>query len=462
MGGALVRRVEALACPLIRWAAAAPVLPEPAMRRHLRPLAMATIAATLSLPASHAGADTTHARSTATSTAAPAPAEVVAARQYFFGAENVDPITGVVRPGEVHLSWVSVATFAAAVDGHVVLFDAYIHKQEDRPNYVPATTQDLVDLAPEAIFVGHAHFDHALDSGPIAAATGAVVVGTQSHCDQARASGGDAVRCEVVFSDLDDFGAVREFDVFDDVCTSAVLHVHSAAEPPDPDHDHTSNPVPIPDAGTVLLHPPGPGFMFDAAGDEGGTVLYQLRIGDFALTYHDSSGPLKEQAPQVFDVLRGLPQTDVQVGAILGFNQPFNGLRDPAMYIEALRPTVFVPNHHDFVTEYGSSDDFEPVLLGDLEAMGVETEVRFLYDPFDYVRPNLLSYRIDDARWDRGLASDACPKPRTAASLGAAPIAAAPAANAALPATGGGLGFLAMALAGFLAGRGRSRPGPQL
>jgi hypothetical protein len=148
----------------------------------------------------------------------------------------------------------------------------------------------------------------------------------------------------------------------------------------------------------------------------------------------------------VFDALRALPQTDVQVGAILGFNQITNGLRDPAMYIEAIRPTVFVPNHHDFVTEYGSADEFEPVLLAELEYYGApDTDVRFLYDPYDYVRPNLLSYEIDDARW-AGATEDRC-----LASAGR-PAGPAPAQGAvddhskgALPVTGGGL-----AIAGVL------------
>jgi hypothetical protein len=333
------------------------------------------------------------------------PPETVEARQRFFGAENVDSATGAVDAGEVHLSWVSVATFAAAVDGHVLLLDAYIHKEEDRPNYVPATTDDLVALAPEAVLVGHGHFDHALEVPRVAAETGAVVFGTAQHCAQAEAAADGPIDCRSLFDPAAAPGTVASFALADGVCSSALLHLHSAAEPPDPEHDHTNPVVPVPDAGSVLLHPPG--SLFGTDGDEGGTVLYQLRVRDFALTWHDSSGPLEENAPEVFDVLAGLPATDVQVGAILGFNQPFNGLRDPAMYIDALDPQVFVPNHHDFVTEYGSADDYEEPLRATLEDFDTDPEIRFLYDPFDYVRPNLLSFTIEDARW-AGPAADRC------------------------------------------------------
>ena len=340
---------------------------------------------------------------------APGDAAVIAARQKFFGAEHVDPSTGDLPRDEVHLSWVSVATFAAAIDGHVVLLDAYIHKEEDRPNYVPATTQDLIGLRPEAIVIGHGHYDHALRAPEIAAATGATIVGTQGHCDQAIAQAGQPLECVVVFDADSAMGDVTEFDLLPDVCSAAVLHLHSAAEPPDPEHDHTNTVTPIPDPGSVILHPPGTSTTVIAPGDEHGTVLYQFRIGDFTLTYHDSAGPLKENAPEVFDVFRALPRTDVQVGAILGFNQPTNGLRDPAMYIAAIDPQVFVPNHHDFVAEYGSSDDFEGVLLRDLDTYGVDPEVRFLYDPFDYVRPNLLRFDITAPR-GADAAGTPCPR----------------------------------------------------
>lgn len=359
----------------------------------------------------------------ATAAAPPAAdAETIAERQRVFGAENVDPRTGALPRDEVHLVWVSVSTFAAAIDGHVVLFDAYIHKEEDERAYVPATVDDLVALRPEAILLGHAHYDHGLLSGPIAAATGATIVGTRGHCDQARAETGEELRCVVAFEPDAAFGDVATVEVLPGVCSTAVLHVHSAAEPPDPDRDPTNPAVGVPDPGVVLEHPPGPSTTLVAPGDEHGTVLYQLRIGHFSLTMHDSSGPLKEQAPEVLDVLRALPPTDVQVGALVSFNNPTNGLRDAAMYIDALDPDLFVPNHHDFIGgEYGGADDYEPLLERELQDYDADPELRFLYDPYDYVRPNLLRFDVDAARWqDAG----ETPCGRAAGAARAAPVAA--------------------------------------
>jgi L-ascorbate metabolism protein UlaG (beta-lactamase superfamily) len=330
----------------------------------------------------------------------PASAETIAARQRFFGAENVHARTGALPRDEVHVSWVSVTTFAAALDGHVVLFDAYIHKEEDgKRNYVPATTQDLIDLKPEAIYIGHGHYDHALLSGEIAAATGATIVGTRSHCDQAAAQAGAPVPCVVAFEPGAAPGATADVDLLPGVCTTAVLHLHSGAEPPDPEHDHTNVVAPVPDAGRLLLHPPGPSATLVGPGDEGGTVLYQFRIGDFSLVFNDSAGPLKENAPEVYDVFRSMPQTDVQLGAIIGFNNFTNGLRDHAQYVAAFDPQVFVPNHHDFVFEYGAGDEIEEPLRRDFAFYGTDPEVRWLHDPFDYARPNLLRFDVNDDRW---------------------------------------------------------------
>lgn len=372
--------------------------------------------------------------------AAPAPAAVgtpppdlqatIAERSRFFGAENVDQRTGALPRDEVHLVWVSVATFAAALDGHVVLFDAYLHKGEQERAYVPATTDDLIALHPAAIFLGHGHYDHGQLAGPIAAATGATVVGTDGHCAQASADAGKDLACVVAFDDAAPFGTTKAISVLPGVCSTALLHVHSAAEPPDPSRAANGPAFGVPDPSLVLEHPPGPGTTLIAPGDEHGTVLYQLRIGHFSLTMHDSSGPLKEQAPEVFPVLRSLRPTDVQVGALVSFNNPTNGLRDAAMYAEALQPDLFVPNHHDFVGgEYGGADEYEGQLRRELQAYDVDPEIRFLYDPYDYVRPNLLRFDVTNPRWvDR---EAPCPR---AAGAGSARTASARVAEVAAPA----------------------------
>src|SRR3954466_3943576 len=52
--------------------------------------------------------------------------ETIAARQRFFGVDNVNPRTGAVRADRVIMSWVGVSTFAAAFNGHVIMLDGYL------------------------------------------------------------------------------------------------------------------------------------------------------------------------------------------------------------------------------------------------------------------------------------------------------------------------------------------------
>ena len=343
--------------------------------------------------------------------AEPLPRDTVEARRHFFGAQNVDAL-GRVRPDRVIVSWFSVASLALAIDGHVVLLDSYIHKSEDRPGYVPTTTEELVALRPEAIFIGHGHFDHAATAGPIAARTGALLVGTPEHCDQARSEAAAAgpevpIRCVAAVDRGAAPGQVRELrPLGDGVSVTALRHVHSDTEPPDGEgHETSVGTAPVSDPNLILLHPPGPSLIegLNPSGDEGGTVLYQFRVGNFSLAWHDSAGPLREQAPQLFDVLRRLPPTDVQFGTVLGFNDPTNGMRDPVDYLASIRPKLFYPVHHDFITEYGASKSLEGVFRREMARRGdLGAEVNWLYDPADYLRPRLATFEVDAPRFSDG------------------------------------------------------------
>ena len=118
--------------------------------------------------------------------------EVRAARERILGA-------GWDDPAEAKLWWFGVSSFVASLGGHLFFFDAWeivgLHA-----DYVPIGREELAELAPEAMFFGHGHFDHAGDAGYVAGRSGAVVVGSEEICatarEQADSDGnGDAVRC---------------------------------------------------------------------------------------------------------------------------------------------------------------------------------------------------------------------------------------------------------------------------
>src|ERR1700723_2540331 len=110
-------------------------------------------------------------------------AAMIAARQKIFGAANVNENNGKVREDRVVFSWLTNATFAAAMKGHVVLLDTFVTRLEVMPGRTPIVIQDLLDLKPEAIFLGHGHFDHADNAAYIAQETGAIIYATPETCD---------------------------------------------------------------------------------------------------------------------------------------------------------------------------------------------------------------------------------------------------------------------------------------
>jgi hypothetical protein len=114
----------------------------------------------------------------------------IAARQKFFGMENVDPWNGQVRPDRVIISWTTNASLAASIKGRVVLLDTYLNRLEVAPppgqpdlRRTPINVQEFVDLHPEAIFLGHGHGDHADNAAYIAKWLNIPIYSTPETCD---------------------------------------------------------------------------------------------------------------------------------------------------------------------------------------------------------------------------------------------------------------------------------------
>lgn len=327
--------------------------------------------------------------------------ETVALRERYFGAENVDA-TGAVRKDRVILSWVGVVNFAMAVRGHVVLLDAWVPRG-GTTGYVPSSPQELAALKPEAIFIGHAHFDHAADAVPIAVASGATLVGSADQCAEllSRITRPMPPRCVSGLPSGSAPGTRAPVDVLRGVGTDIFQSLHSAPAAPDLQDGLHVPVLPLPST-TQLEHPPTPqdlahivGVLPDA---EAGTVLYRFEVGDFSMVWNDSAGPLKEQAPAALERMRELRPVDLHVGAIQGFGQFTNGMRDIRQYIEAVGSPLFVPGHHDDwaagITTKG--ENYREPLRQELARIPAQRrpQVRFISDPADYVRPEILTFPV--------------------------------------------------------------------
>lgn len=326
----------------------------------------------------------------------------IRARQVFFGLDAVDPQTGDVRSDRVIFSWFGTSNFAVALNGHVVVIDTYFPSHNGR--YLPVDVDDLAALDPSHVFIGHGHFDHAQHVPDLVERTGAVVVGTPTHCAEVLRK--VVAECVEAIPDSAALGFTRELTLLDGVGITAVLHPHSAAELPafaDPNGPYVPT-VPPPNWQARVSNPPDPATLErdEYQAPEGGTILYQFRVGDFAVVHHDSTGPVKVGDP-VWQALRVLPSTDVQIGAVVNFGQLTNGMRDVRIYAEALEPRIFVPNHHDdWNPVLGSrGENYEGPVRAELDKIEADRRpvIRWLYDPYDYVRPGVLTFDPDAPVW---------------------------------------------------------------
>jgi L-ascorbate metabolism protein UlaG (beta-lactamase superfamily) len=391
------------------------------MRRCLKPLAAAIFCAGVALGV---GAQPAAGIPTGGPTSV---AATIKARQHMFGFENVNPANGDVRRDRVIISWLTTTTFAVAANGKVFMLDGYIDDDQvvEPParKRTPTGLQELVDLSPEWIFIGHGHNDHTAYIANVAYRTGATIFGAQEHCDGMQVDAGRqfgagaTVKCTALLAAGVPIGtAAMNLAVLKPaLCLNVMRHLHGAATPPD-----TSIPFngiefrDGEDPREFELWGTGP-VQYPAVRASGGggslSVLYQFTVPGpraFSFSVYDSVGPYKELAPELIPALRAWPATDLLIGAVSGANNPTNGMRDAAIYIRDIQPKVFVPSHHDESQRRrgaagNSGEWWKRNLLTSMTNIGIpaaeQPEVRWLNDPYDYIRPSLLTFDPSSARW---------------------------------------------------------------
>lgn len=365
-----------------------------------------------------------------------APAEsisgMIASRQKFFGAANVDT-AGAVRSDKVILSWFSTASFAMAIDGHVVFLDAYI----DPGAGVPTTYEQLAELQPEAIFLGHAHFDHAGGVPDILRLSDSnhqpVVLGTPEQCDTIAANmdSGVSLNCVgVVPRDPNDVnfpsgnfgghpadeGLTVQVSQLSGVSITAIKHQHtgggtatglagiadmisSNVNPTDPVYPWIGCVPWVQNGGinspffsqqTPLSRNTDPGWTHqDDPWPESWSLLWRFQVRDFSLVYFDTrvQNP-EDNIPNALTAMDGLPASTVAVG--------IGGFLDPMRYLVHLRPSIYVPAHHDFSNGPASCWKIPTDLQMAQYPPEQRPQVRFIEDPEDYVNPTKLTFDVPD------------------------------------------------------------------
>ena len=389
----------------------------------------------------------------------------IAARQKIFGKENVDARSGDVREDKVIFSWITNASFAASIRGRVVLLDTFVTRLEVQPGRTPFTIQDLVDLDPEALFLGHGHFDHADNAAYLSKKTGATIYASPETCDNmqidaARLAGLIGGASKVPCVSLTSRGSIPGSEVvtihqLEPIATiKAFKHLHSTNTAP---QDTSFPPVVIntPDAGVCAppcnLPDPRDPAMFPAGTSQnsvldlstsrvgqGGPIsiyyVFRLRGGrEFTFAWHNTSGALREGCalpnniagtnppqpsqpgqdakgcfgPEVGQKLRNLMSflgpTDVELGSVVSLGFGINGERDIVDYNSSVAPKIFIPNHVTAVAVESSSLEWKVGYRMQQNAMGIPAENR--PELYWIVDPNdylrPIVFDVDDPRWDK-------------------------------------------------------------
>ena len=325
--------------------------------------------------------------------------ETIAARQRFFGVDNVNPKTGAVRTDRVIMSWMGVSTFAAAFNGHVIMLDGYLAYARNgtwgsSAEYLGFDEKDYAAINPEMYLFGHGHGDHMGHTPQILALLPTLqMYGMQEHCNDIKARMAPApVNCTSILAAGAPFGseATIPVNLIPGVEARAVKHPHSAApldrvgDPPFSTEQAVVRPCL-----SYSLYPPNGSEPTAFGGPTSGVLSFswQFKIGNFALGWSDTNGDISGNRPvpglgtgaEVLPVYASWPQTHVMFGSIaVSPRRIFN------QQITAIEPQVFIPIHHD-----PCAFDVKRELDDQMKTLpnALKPTVWYISDPGDYGRP---------------------------------------------------------------------------
>jgi L-ascorbate metabolism protein UlaG (beta-lactamase superfamily) len=274
---------------------------------------------------------------------------------------------GGPMPGDkntIVLRWLSTSNYELAFRDQVILLDAYFEQgPRSRPTGIVPNEVKKTD----AIFVGHPHFDHISDVGPIAQRTSARVIGAPITIDTAYKLGVPQGRGTGVAG-----GETLKFDGF---TVDAALAQHSTLKSEVLQtlgklYDADAGPAtPEQAAAEAAIRAKG---TFDPDVITKGTIAYGFTFDTgFKLVWLDSAGPIT-------DGVRALAQKLAPVDvAIIGYQgHPVAQVQVPVTLeiVKLFKPRTYMPAHHDQI--YGTFVDLgvEPLFEAIQDALpGTQT-----------------------------------------------------------------------------------------
>jgi L-ascorbate metabolism protein UlaG (beta-lactamase superfamily) len=248
--------------------------------------------------------------------------------------------------------WLANANYELAYRGQVFLFDTYYNrKARNRP--VGFTAEQVKRAG--VIFLGHGHFDHMSDIVPVAAQTGAPVVGAPVTIETAVKMGLPAKQAIPV--------AGGETLHFGDVTVDVALAHHS--QPAQGIQEALANlykvelPPDTPEQAAISAAVRARGTFSPDVLDKG-TLAFALTFPNgFKVLNLDSAGPVTDGDRQL---AQKLGPVDVAMIAYQAHAVAERQVGETFPLIQLFRPKLFLPSHHD--ASFGSWIDLgiEPLL----------------------------------------------------------------------------------------------------
>jgi L-ascorbate metabolism protein UlaG (beta-lactamase superfamily) len=237
----------------------------------------------------------------------------------------------------VTLRWLGTANYELDYKGQVYLLDTFYDRGPRYPNlgFTPAQVKRAT-----AIMIGHAHFDHISDIGPVARQTGAPVVGAAVTTKEAVALGVPASQT-VTVKDGDRLsypGATVDVALAQHSTLSAdvlkTTHHLFELETPPMSPEETAATKAVFDRGTFA-----PEVITQ------GTMAYLFTLDTrFKILFIDSAGPVTDGDRAL---AARVGPVDVAVIAYQGHPVPAAQVPYTFALVDLFKPKMYIPSHHD-------------------------------------------------------------------------------------------------------------------
>jgi L-ascorbate metabolism protein UlaG (beta-lactamase superfamily) len=252
----------------------------------------------------------------------------------------------IANPQVISLRWLGCSCYELVHRGKVYLLDAWFDRGP-RTRSVGFTDDDVVRA--EAIFIGHAHFDHIADAPAIAARTGAAIVGAPISTGYAASVGTPASQLRTVT------GQGGELLTFDGFTVEPVL-AHHAVGPTRTNNKGETVGQALFDVYSAALDPFTPAEVaeFQAMLARGsfnpliitqGTIAYLFTFDSgYRMVWLDSGGPI---TPQLQAVMSRVEKTNLAIASYTVQGIPPLQVPVTMALVNLFRPDLFLPCHHD-------------------------------------------------------------------------------------------------------------------